>query len=300
MNIILLFFLGLIWGSGYVIANYCVRHGVPPLGYAFWQSLGPTALLFLINTVRAKMQSPIAAWIARFKNHFSHRSLFYYLFCGVFGIAFPNTLIYFTSQHLPAGIIGVVVNCVPLFIYPLALLVTQEKFSWKRIFFVLLGVTGVMTIVLMHTHIHSHVGVPWILLVLLTPLSFAGCAVFINAKRPVSSDALSLSVGMLIVSTILITPIVLLHHSFYWFHFPFTIADYLVLLEIILSSIGYVLFFLLIKRAGAVYYSLVNGVVALTSVGWGYLIFHNTVNAFTWFAIVLILTAIVMLTDNVH
>jgi len=43
----LLILLGVLWGSGYSLARYATTHGVAPLGYAFWQSLGPALLLSL-------------------------------------------------------------------------------------------------------------------------------------------------------------------------------------------------------------------------------------------------------------
>lgn len=277
--------LGLIWGSGYVIANYCVHNGVKPLGYALWQSLGPAMALLLISIFRHTQSI-----------RFEKKYLNYYLVCGLFGVAFPNTLIYFTSQHLPPGIVGVIVNIVPIIIYALALFWRQENFRWWRLFAVLVGVSGVMTIVIPHVHINTAAGIPWILLILLTPLSFALCAVFIARFRPVPSDSLGLSTGMLIISSLLLTPIVLSTHDFYAFHFPFTTIDWLLVLETLLSTTGYVIFFLLIRRAGPVYYSLVSGVVALTSVFWSWLIFHQIPSFMSAAGIALIVTSIGMIT----
>ncbi|EKD77986.1 MAG: hypothetical protein ACD_42C00095G0002 [uncultured bacterium] len=281
MNCLLLLLLGLIWGSGYVISNYCVHHGVLPLGYGFWQSLGPAIALLLISFCR---RVPAI--------QFEKKYLGYYVMCGIFGIAFPNTLIYFTSQHLPPGIVGVMVNTVPILVYPLAILAAQEYFQWKRMVAVLVGVVGVMIMAIPNVHINASTHIPWILVILLTPLSFAFCAVFIAAKRPVPSDALSLSTGMLLVSSLLLTPIVLGMHSFYLFHFPLIRTDWLILLEITLSTIGYVIFFFLIKRAGPVYYSLVSGTVALTSVFWGWVIFHEIMSPLNFVAISFIVAAI--------
>ena len=41
----LLIFLGALWGSGYALARYAISAGVPFLGYAFWQTVGPACLL---------------------------------------------------------------------------------------------------------------------------------------------------------------------------------------------------------------------------------------------------------------
>lgn len=281
----LLIILGIIWGSGYVIAKYCVTHGVPPFGYAFWQSLGPAIALLLIGAFRRTASIKL-----------NKKYIGYYLMCGILGIAFPNTLIYFTAQHLPAGILGVIVNTVPIITYPLALLFRQEHFKRWRLLGVLIGVIGIMLMVMPHVQIRAQFHIPWIILVLLAPVSFAFCSVFIAAFRPVPSDSLGLSAGMLVVSSVLLTPIVLLIHQFYGFRWPLTAPDWLILLEIVLSTAGYVIFFVLIKLAGPVYYSLVSGVVALTSLFWGWLIFHEGLNTITVLAVVLILFAILAMT----
>lgn len=283
---ILLISLGVIWGSGYVIAKYCVTHGVPPLGYSFWQSLGPAILL------------SIFLGISRRKFPFKISYFRYYVVCGIFGIAFPNSLMYFTAQYLPAGLLAVLVNVVPIITYPIALAFMQEKWSWKRISAVIIGFIGIMMLVLPHAHFSGTHIVSWSLLLLLTPLSFAFCSVFISAYRPIPSNALSLACGMLIVSSIILLPIVLYFHKFYSFHFPLQTTDWLVLLEILLSSIGYVIFFRLIKIAGPVYYSIVGGVVSITGLIWGKVIFGEVYHWPIYLAVALILAGIALLSTK--
>jgi len=278
--ITLLFALGVIWGSGYVIAKYCVMHGVPALGYSFWQSLGPAVVLTVITLLKRDSHF-----------HCSWRYWRYYLMCGILGIAFPNTLMYFAARHLPAGILAVLVNTVPIITFPLALIFQQERFHWQRMLAVVLGVIGIMLIVIPDVAWRNNAHWFWILLVLFTPLSFALCTVFIAAFRPVPSDSLSLSAGMLVVSAILLAPITFGLGKFHALT-HFTLPNSLIVLEIVLSSIGYLLFFMLIKRAGPVYYSLVGGVVTITGLFWGWLIFHEIFSVRIVIAVFAILAAI--------
>lgn len=279
--VLLLVLLGIIWGSGYSIARYCVTHGVPPLGYSFWQSLGPAVFLWL--TVKARrLPFPMQAHYLR-----------YYVLCGVLGIALPNSLMYFSVQHLPSGWVAVLVNTVPIWIYPLSLLLAQERFDGRRLLAVLIGFVGIALMVWSHFGTLSLHHVPWVLLVLLVPFSFALCAVFIAAFRPLPSDSVSLSAGMLLVSTLCIIPFMLTGNRFYPLSWPLTIPDYWIMVEMVLSSIGYVILFALLKRAGPVFYSFVGGVVSITGLFWGWLVFHETL---TWpiaGGVVLILLAVV-------
>jgi len=286
--LLLLISLGIIWGSGYSIARYCMTHGVPPLGYAFWQSAGPAIFLTLLVLGR------------RLPFSFKPEYLRYYILCGLLGIALPNTLMYFASAHLPSGIIAVLVNTVPIWIYPLSLLLAQESFHKLRFLAVLIGVLGMVLMV--HEGLQwpqtSHI--PWILAILLVPLSFALCAVFIAAFRPVPSNSLSLSAGMLIVSTVCVAPWAVGTDNIYPFHWPLTQLNWLILLEIALSSTGYVILFSLLKRAGPVFYSLVGGVVSLTGLFWGMVIFQESLNFMTIVSIVCILGAIILMHLNLR
>ncbi|MCP4475024.1 MAG: DMT family transporter [Gammaproteobacteria bacterium] len=284
--LMLLILLGVVWGSGYSIARYATTHGVPSIGYSFWQSLGP-ALVLLILTIgrwRQRLPSLLRYWR-------------YYCVTGVLGIAIPNTNMYILAPHLPAGLMAVIVNTVPLMIYPLALLVRQERFHLGRMVGILLGVIGVMLIVWPGSGIVTFAGDHWVLTALLTPLSFALCVLYINRYRPPQSvDSLVLSAGMLSVSALLLIPVVYSSKQFYTFHSPLHFVDGLVLLEIALSSVGYVLLFKLVDIAGPVYYSLVNGVVALTGLFWGWVVFHEVPSIMTLIALLFILLAIAMVT----
>ncbi len=279
----LLILLGIIWGSGYAIARYCVTHGVPPLGYSFWQSIGPMILLLIASFAQGE-KLPI-----------TKRYLSYYLVCGILGIALPNTLMYFTAQYIPSGILAVILNTVPILIYPLALLCRQERFAPLRFIAIVIGMIGLMMMVAPHAQTPRLHDIPWTLIILLAPLSFALCAIFIAAYRPVPSQSVTLSAGMLIISSMTVAPLTLITKEFYGFSWPLTTPDLLIIFEVVLSGLGYWILFMLIKRAGPVFYSLVSGVVAIVGLIWGHLLFNEYYNGMSLIAVILILVAIFLI-----
>jgi drug/metabolite transporter (DMT)-like permease len=276
----LLILLGFIWGSGYSLAKFAMTNGVPPLGYAFWQSLGPALLLTLVCVIsrRAPMIHP-TYWP-------------YFLICGLVGIAIPNTNMYFIASHIPAGLLAVLVNTVPLLVYPLALISGQERLDVWRLFALLIGMTGLLLIIGINT---SGFYSGWTLLALLSPLGFALCSIYIGAKESPDIDSLQAATGMLLAATLILTPLVINQHSFYSLTGPFTLVKQVIILEIILSSLGYLLFFILIRLAGPVFYSLTGGVVALTGLFWGYLVFGEQPTATQSLAAALVICAIFLL-----
>jgi drug/metabolite transporter (DMT)-like permease len=278
--VLLLILLGFIWGSGYSLAKFAMTNGVSPLGYAFWQSLGPALLLafFCVATGKAKFLRP---------EYWS-----YFLVCGLVGIAIPNTNMYFIASHIPAGLLAVLVNTVPLLVYPLALLSGQEKRDKWRFLALVLGMTGVMLIVgISMTGFYSS----WTLLAMLTPLGFALCSIYIGARQPMEINSLQAASGMLLAASLLLIPLVISQQAFYPLSGSLTIVKQVIILEIILSSIGYLLFFILIRMAGPVFYSLTGGIVALTGLFWGYLVFGETPTPIQSMAMVLVIFSLFLL-----
>ncbi|MCC5014133.1 MULTISPECIES: DMT family transporter [unclassified Legionella] len=280
LAILLLIILGFIWGSGYSLAKYAMTHGVPPLGYAFWQALGPALLLLLTSfiTQNNALLQP-GNWP-------------FFLVCGLVGIAIPNTNMYFIAPHIPAGLLAVLVNTVPLLVYPLALAAGQERFDVWRILALLLGMTGILLIIAPD---NGHLFSSWTLLALISPLCFALCSIYIAAYQPEKLNALQAASGMLLAASLLLTPMVIQQQAFYPLSMPFTTAKQVVLLEIILSSLGYILFFQLVRLAGPVFYSLTGGMVALTGLFWGFVVFNETPNYLQSLAIFCVISALFLI-----
>jgi drug/metabolite transporter (DMT)-like permease len=280
----LLLSLGFIWGSGYSIAKYAITHGVAPLGYSFWQSLGPALLLSILVIVQNDAKKLV-----------SKRFFPFFVICGLVGIAIPNTNMYIVSPHLPAGLLSVIVNTVPIMTYPIALLMAKERFDWIRFIAIIIGFSGILLIVHPSHSLPIESFSPYSWLALLSPLSFAICSVYIAVNRPQGASPVLSSCGMLLTSAVLLTPIVIAAHSFYPLTPPYDLAKCLVILEVILSTLGYVMFFALIRLSGPVFYSLTGGIVALTGLFWGYIIFDEHLTLLHGIALSLILGSILLL-----
>lgn len=283
--VILLGLLGIDWASGYAIAGYVMQHGVTPLGYAMWQVSGPFIFLLAVQLIKYNKLN--------FKFNFKH--IWYYLFCALFGIVLPNGLVYFASQYVASGILTVIANLTPILIYLFAILLRQENFKLMRITAVLIGVLGVL--LLLHPQLTTFTNNSmWLYIALLIPVSYAFSIVFIARFKPSEvKSSLNSSMLMLFFATLFIVPVTLISKDFY----SLAIGDFnsqLIILEIILSSIGYVLLFLLIKLVGPVYYTITNTVAAITGVIYGRVLFGQYFNHQSYIAIIIIIAAILGLT----
>ena len=283
MALFLLILLGIDWASGYAIAGYCMTHGVNPYGYAFWQSFGPFVVLLITQTIRRDL------WLDK-------RGVIYAILCGVFGIVIPNLLIYFAAVHIPSGLLTVLANISPLFTYLLAILLGEERFRFSRACWVIVGLIGVSLIILPNQHgLSVNLGSIWIYLALLIPLSYAFSSVYISRFHPGQGNVLSYALWMLMVATLCVSPLAVINKGYYELHFG-DLPSYLIILEIILSTLGYILLFIILRRVGAVYYSLVNAVAAASGVFYGYFIFAERFSILTYSALGIILLTILGLT----
>ncbi len=284
LQLILLLVLGIDWASGYAIAGYCMTHGVSPYGYAFWQSFGPMILLLFIQFIIKPGDIKLNKVTTK-----------YVLLSGISGILIPNLLIYLAASHVPSGLLTILANISPLFVYSLALLYREERFSVIRSSSILMGIIGVLLIIGTRQQFESSIGISWMILALLIPLGYAFCAVYVSKFRPENGNSINYAFGMLLISSLFNIPLVYIHKGFY----PLNFSDFrsqLIVLEIMLSGLGYVLMFVIINKVGAVYYTLVNVITALTGVIYGYFIFDQRYPNNIYSAIIIILIALIGLT----
>ena len=107
---------------------------------------------------------------------------------------------------------------------------------------------------------------------------FFGFVAVCIAKRCQGVSTRLMATGMLMTSSLWLVPLALMHHQFYLPVASWQMRDTVVLLEIFFSSLGYLIFFVLLKRSGSVYYSFVGGVVAIVGVVLGNLFFNELIN----------------------
>ena len=290
MSVLLLLLLGTIWGSGYSLAKYATTHGVSPIGYSFWQCVGPGIILLLVNCFQS----------SKIKEFLKLKNLLFFVISGLLGLALPNAIMYSVAPILPSGLLSIIVNIVPVITFLLTVLLGINRFNWSMCWAVLLTTLGLILIFFPSLSLVSVDLLPNVLLALIVPICFASYAIYVQTYRPADLSASVMALGMLWSATLIQTPIVFYLHQFYFFNLTPTLVDWSVLLEIILSSLGYIVLFKLIRIAGANYYSLVPAVVVVVSLLLGRLIFNEIINYYVIGALICIILAIFLATKQLQ
>jgi drug/metabolite transporter (DMT)-like permease len=188
-----------------------------------------------------------------------------------------------------SGILTVLSNIEPIFTYTIALLFGIEKFNKNRMLMVIIGMIGIIMLVWPSSLDQINLSI-WLGLSLFIPLCYAFGVVFISKFKPLGGDVLNYAMWMLFFASSLIIPISLLNGGFY--PLGMNLNSGLILLEILLSTFGYILLFIIIHRAGAVLFVMVNGIAAISGLIYGKLIFSQQISYWTFFASMLIILAI--------
>ena len=284
LGILLLY--GTIAGGAFTVSKLAITAGVHPIGYAFWQSAGSAIVMLTICVLRGH-RLPVTP-----------NYIWFCLVCGIAGIAVPAIVMFTAIAHLPAGVMGVIIATIPIFAFGISGALRFERIDWRRSIGVACGFAGAMLILLPRTSLLSPDAVPWAAFAFLTPFFYAVGGLYVGRSRPIDSSALTLTVGMLIASTLGLTPVVIITDSFYWFQTSLAIPDIAILVQIAISSICYLLFFELIRIAGAVYYSQVGYVVTMTGMFWAILILDEIYGGWIWLAVVLIFAGLGLVTGG--
>jgi drug/metabolite transporter (DMT)-like permease len=281
---LLLLILGLNWGFGFVLSKLGVTGGLMPLGYAFWQCLGSGLLLWAI-----------AAWRGEWPP-LGPRHLRYYIIAGVTNISIPASIALFCVQHIPIGVMVLLVTLSPLLTYALAQMLRTEKFHPRRAIGMLLGFAGALLILLPRASLPSPEMAWWAALGVLTPAFYAVSNIYIGVARPADVPSLALGAAMQTAAGLAILPVALLAGEFHLLLPPFTPAMWANFSHVAVAGLGALLLFEIVRLAGPVYMSQVGYIVCLSGVLWGWLVFDERHSLWVWAAMALILAGLTLVT----
>ena len=279
---IMLLCLGGLWGLSFSLSKVAAMGGVHPFAYAWMQSTG--AALFL-TLVCYRKGIPF---------DLSRGHLVFFAGAAVIGLVLPNINIITTAKYIPAGVMSTVVSTVPVLGYVLAVAFRIEGFRWNSALGICIGLIGALLMVLPKTSLPSPDMVPWVLIAFLTPALYACSGIFSDRMRPEGTHSLAAARGMLIVASLATLPLMLAVDGFYPLMANPGPTDFAMLGQICISSVAYILYFEILKRAGPVFLSLVSYVVTLFGLFWGWVIFGEIHSVWVWAAVGCVFTSMVL------
>ena len=249
----LLIVLSILWGGSFLFGKVAVAE-IPPLTLAFFRVLIAAMLLWIV--VRATgIATPrsLADWMPFFV-------------LGFLNNVVPFSLILWGQQEIGAGLASILNATTPLFTVVVAnAFLADERLTSGKVAGVLLGLVGVAVLVGLDTlqGLGSHV---WAQLACLgAALSYGFAATYARRFRGMPTTAVA--TGQLTASSLILLPIILIVDTPWTLSMPSANVWLSVLaLGSVSTALAYILYFRIIKTAGATNAALVTLLVPVSAI----------------------------------
>lgn len=272
-----LLIMGAGWGITSPLSKIAVSTGHQPLGLVFWQMVIGAVLLGAIVFVRGGRLA------------LGRRQITLYLAIAFLGTILPNAASYRAAAHLPAGVMSIVIAMVPMFAFPIALALGQDRFSIARVVGLGLGLGGVALLVGPEASLPDRAMVAFIPLALIAPFFYGLEGNFVGKFGTAGLDPIEVLFGASVFGAVLSFPLAL---GFgHWLN-PlggFGAPESALVLSSIVHALVYAGYVWLVGRAGAVFAAQVSYLVTIFGVGWAMLILDEAYSGYIWGALGLML-----------
>ena len=272
-----LLIMGAGWGITSPLSKIAVSTGHQPLGLVFWQMVIGAVLLGAIVFVRGGRLA------------LGRRQITLYLAIAFLGTILPNAASYRAAAHLPAGVMSIVIAMVPMFAFPIALVLGQDRFSIARVVGLGLGLGGVALLVGPEASLPDRAMVAFIPLALIAPFFYGLEGNFVGKFGTAGLDPIEVLFGASVFGAVLSFPLAL---GFgHWLN-PlggFGAPESALVLSSIVHALVYAGYVWLVGRAGPVFAAQVSYLVTIFGVGWAMLILDEAYSGYIWGALGLML-----------
>ena len=282
----LLVLLGVIWGGAFFLARVAVAE-IPPLLLVACRVVLAGAVLHLVLLATRRTLWP-------------HRHRWRdFLALGLLNNAVPFSLLFVGQTELGAGLASILNATTPIWTVLIAhVLTSDERMDPGKLAGVLLGFAGVAVMLgpaALAGRAEASAPPLWAMACVVGgAASYALASIF--AKRFVGVPPLATATGQLTASSAVMIPVALLAHGLpEWSAVSPATWGAVTVLSVVSTAFAYILFFEVLRRAGAVNVSLVTLLVPPSAILLGWLILGERLGANAWLGLALIACGLLVL-----
>ena len=278
----LILLTGLLWGSAFLLIKIAIVT-IPPYTLTMGRMGIATLALFVVLILRGQ-RLPL-----------DRKSLALFAFIGLFGSALPFTLINWGEIHIPSGLAAVLMGIMPITTALLAhFFIPDEPFGWRKAMGIFVGFGGLLVLVGVDAISGFDSSVTAQIAMLCAAGAYAITTTFTRLR--VAHPGLIMATGSSIMGFLWVLPLALVYDR-PWSLTPDLIGvSATVLLGLLPSAVGILLFFHLIRRVGATIFAQVNYLIPLVGAFLGVVFLGEALNWQLISALVLVLSGISIVT----
>ena len=273
--------LGTVWGGSFFFAEIALRE-VPPLTIALHRVFWAVPILCLVVLYKGlKFPREMKIW-------------FYYLVMGALNNAIPFSLIFWGQTTIGSGLASIL-NCMTAFfgVIVAGIFLADESLTMRKMIGALFGVLGVAVIMGIDALIQFDLRNLAQLAILGAALSYAFAGVWgklLLSEHPPIMNAC----GMLIGSTVLMIPVVLLMEGTPVMSLSTPVWAALLAVALLSTALAYLLYFEILKRAGSANLMLVTLLIPPIAVALSVAFLGESLGSEAWLGFALIATGLVV------
>ncbi|WP_431823796.1 DMT family transporter [Burkholderia sp. F1] len=283
MNVIQLIALAAIWGASFLF----MRMGAPAFGVipliALRVGIATVLLLPVLRNTDAR---------AEFRAHLGPLFI-----VGVTNSALPFCLLTYAALYVSAGVDSIFNATTPMWTAIIAFLWLSSPLKRAQIMGLLVGFGGVVILAWDAIGTGSKGAGGAIVAAILATLSY-GFAANYSKRRLAGARPFVSAFGSQLFAAIVLAPAAFL----YWPHTPIQTLDWVavVLLGALCTAVAYILYFGLIRNAGAQFAASVTFLIPVFGVVWGAIILHEKITAQALVGCVVILCGTALATGKIN
>ena len=277
-----IFLTGLLWGSAFLLIKIAIVT-IPPYTLTMGRMGIATLALFVVLILRGQ-------WLP-----LDRKSLALFAFIGLFGSALPFTLINWGEIHIPSGLAAVLMGIMPITTALLAhFFIPDEPFGWRTAIGIFVAFGGLLVLVGIDAISGFDSSVTAQIAMLCAAAAYAVTTTFTRLR--VAHPGLIMATGSSMMGFLWVLPLALVYDR------PWSLTPDLmgvsatVLLGLLPSAVGILLFFHLIRRVGATIFAQVNYLIPLVGAFLGVVFLGEALNWQLISALVLVLSGISIVT----
>ncbi len=270
---IILILMGAAWGLSIPLTKITVSTGYGQFGLIFWQFVIAVIVLGFVLIVRRKR--PL----------FERKTIFLFIVLALLGTIFPNSASYVATYYLPASFIAILIATVPMFSFPIAMLMGLEKKDFRRISGLFIGLLGVVLLTGPEASFPDRHLLIFIPLALLAPFFYAIEGNYVDKYGTVGQDPIQTFTGASILGTFLILPVTISTGQWIDPLQPWPIENYTHVASSCCHAFAYCAYVWLVSRAGAVFTAQVAYFVTAWGVVWSILILGEETSRYLWLSL---------------
>jgi drug/metabolite transporter (DMT)-like permease len=235
------------------LAKLATGAGLNPLSFLAWSVIGAAVLLTGVKALTGRLPA------------LTRRRMEYFFVAALVSVAAPNLLFFAAVPHVGAGFVAISIAFPPLYTYAGALALGMERFNTWRALGVVLALAGAALLAI-YKFSAPDAATIWILAALIAPVILAVGNLYRTLRWPDGAKPDELAPGMLAAAGVLLLAAVAIPGLTLEVPLDRKEPALLIAVQALAFAGQYFLFFILQKRGGPVYLSLLGSVAAVVGV----------------------------------